>query len=57
MVNRRECVFFVHSQHIIEQLEEKVSRLKEEHVNTKEALNKSQLQKDLLQNEKQEAGE
>lgn len=51
------CVCFMCSQRIIEQLEEKVSRLKEEHVNTKEALNKTQLQKDLVQNEKQEAGE
>jgi len=41
----------------MEQLEKKCSRLKEELVNTKEALNKAVLDRDVLAHEKEEIGE
>ena len=41
----------------MEQTEDRISKLKEELVNLKEALNKTQLHRDMLDREKQETGE
>ena len=50
--------FFVSnfSRHMAEQAEGRVSKLKEELVTVKEALGKIQLQKDVVDGEKEEAG-
>ena len=48
--------FELFSRHLIEQSEGRGSKLKEEIVNVREALGKVQLQKDVLDREKQEAG-
>ena len=46
-----------YSQKVIEQLDGKVSTLREELVSTKEALNKALLDKDVLEGQKVEVGE
>ena len=49
--------FGVFSQKVIEQCESKISKLKEDMLNTKEALNRALLEKDVLQQEKGELSE
>jgi hypothetical protein len=48
---------YIHSQRVIEQLENKMSGLREDLVTTKEALNRALLDKEILEGQKIEVGQ